>query len=192
MKYSCVWLLWSFPLFLYFVNFGMVNVKFISSHSFLQIDPQKFSYFILDIFRVFFTEAVSYLRECSIVVRRMEATKEKLWNYTDIGEPKRLEINLSHYHVFTTNRIWTALGPNLALGGEKAATNLLVMPQPVRSRRTRKGQVQSNVWKHQIRRDDFLLHKTKKYVQQWHFVSPSVPGSSHLFCKSAQGSHRPT
>jgi len=27
-KYCCVWLLWSFPLFLYFKHFGMVNVRF--------------------------------------------------------------------------------------------------------------------------------------------------------------------
>jgi hypothetical protein len=34
-----------------------------------------------------------------------------------------------HYDLFTMNHIRTALGLNLGLGGEKVATNRLVMPR---------------------------------------------------------------
>jgi hypothetical protein len=76
-------------------NYGFYLIMKIPNHCFLQIDPQIFSYFIFYFFGVVFPEAVSYLRKCSVVSRRIKTTKEKWWNDTGLEEPKHLEINLS-------------------------------------------------------------------------------------------------
>jgi hypothetical protein len=48
---------------------------------------------------------------------------EPQWNDIDKGKPKNSEINLTHATWSTTNPIWTDLGTNLGLHGERPVIN---------------------------------------------------------------------